>query len=283
VRRLLNRLVGFHPERSIPLFASKPFHKWFAKHTPNTLAGTRGKVFLFADEFSIYNDTSLAMTTVQLLEALGYAVEIAPHGESGRAALSKGLLGRARDCAAHNVSVLHPLISKEHPLVGIEPSALLSFRDEYPSLLRGRLAEKARELSTHALLLDEFIVREHEAGRLPRSVFRETRRTIRLHGHCHQKALVGIAPTVQALELVPGHEVRSIPSGCCGMAGSFGYEAEHYDLSQKIGELVLFPAVRSEPPDHIVCAPGTSCRHQIHDATKRHALHPAEILFQSLA
>jgi Fe-S oxidoreductase len=263
--------------------ASQPFHSWFRSHSPHTAAGQRGRVFLFADEFSIYNDTTLAITTVRLLEALGYKVEIPPQCESGRAAMSKGLLRRAKACAARNVALLHPLVTDDSPLIGIEPSAILSFRDEYPSLLRGTEREKALALAPRTLLLDEFLVREHEAGRLPRSVFRESRRVIRLHGHCHQKALVGLAPTIQALQLVPGLEVRPIPSGCCGMAGSFGYEAEHYDLSQKIGELVLFPAVRSEPANHLVCAPGTSCRHQIHDATQREALHPAEILFQSLA
>jgi len=283
LRRILNRLAGFHPDRTIPLMASQSFHAWFRDHSQHPSAGKRGKVFLFADEFSIYNDTALAITTVQLLEALGYKVEIPPQHESGRAAMSKGLLGLARHCAARNVALLHPVVTDDSPLIGIEPSAILSFRDEYPSLLRSPDREKALALAPRTLLLEEFLVREHKAGRLPRSVFRESSRVIRLHGHCHQKALVGLTPTIQALELVPGLQVRAIPSGCCGMAGSFGYEIEHYDLSQKIGELVLFPSVRSEPPDHLVCAPGTSCRHQIHDATHRQALHPAEILFQSLA
>jgi Fe-S oxidoreductase len=283
LRRALNRLTGFHPQRTIPLMAAEPFHTWFRKHLPHRSAGQRGKVFLFADEFSIYNDTALAISTVRLLEGLGYAVEIPRQHESGRAAMSKGLLRQARHCAARNVALLHPVVTDEIPLVGIEPSALLSFRDEYPSLLRGTDRAKALELASRTLLLEEFLVREHEAGRLPRSVFRESPRAIRLHGHCHQKALIGLDPTVRALSLVPGHSVRLIPSGCCGMAGSFGYEAEHYDLSQKIGELVLFPAVRSTPQDETVCAPGTSCRHQIHDATGRRALHPAEILLEALA
>jgi FAD/FMN-containing dehydrogenase/Fe-S oxidoreductase len=283
LRRILNRLTGFHPHRTIPLMAAEPFHTWFRKHSPHPSAGQRGKVFLFADEFSIYNDTALAISTVRLLEGLGYAVEIPRQHESGRAAMSKGLLRQARHCAVRNVALLHPVVTDEIPLVGIEPSALLSFRDEYPSLLRGTDRAKALELASRTFLLEEFLVREHEAGRLPRSVFRESPRAIRLHGHCHQKALVGLDPTVRALGLVPGHSVRLIPSGCCGMAGSFGYEAEHYDLSQKIGELVLFPAVRSTPQDETVCAPGTSCRHQIHDATGRRALHPAEILLEALA
>ena len=147
--------------------------------------------------------------------------------------------------SVRNVALLHPVVTDDSPLIGIEPSAILSFRDEYPSLLRGPDREKALALAPRTLLLEEFLVREHKAGRLPRSVFRESRSVIRLHGHCHQKALVGLTPTIEALEIVPGHHVRPIPSGCCGMAGSFGYEIEHYDLSQKIGELVLFPAVRS--------------------------------------
>lgn len=283
LRRILNRLAGFHPDRTVPLLANRSFRSWWREHTPHSSAGSRGQVFLFADEFSEYNDTGVTITTVLLLESLGYRVQIPDHGESGRAAMSKGVLTRARDCARKNVRSLAPIVSEQVPLVGIEPSAILSFRDEYPGLLRDKDREDALALAPHTFLLEEFLLREHDSGRLPREVFRETPRVIRLHGHCHQKALVGQVPTVRALELVPGHDVRLIPSGCCGMAGSFGYEVEHYELSQKIGELVLFPTVRKEPTEHTICAPGTSCRHQIHDATGRKALHPAEIFFDALA
>ncbi len=283
LRRLLNRLVGFHPERTIPPLSRVTLRRWFRKHRPHANAGKRGSVWLFADEFTDTQDAAVGIKTVELLEALGYAVDIPPHRESGRAALSKGLLRRARGLAADNVAALAPLVTADRPLIGVEPSALLCFRDEYPVLLRGKAQAEAHSLAPNCLLIEEFLVREFDAGRLPREVFAPADRTIRLHGHCQQKALAGLVPAKRALELPPGHKVRLIPSGCCGMAGSFGYEIEHYALSMRIGELVLFPAVRDTPEAHTLCAPGTSCRHQIHDGTGRHALHPAEILHAALA
>ena len=278
LRKIANKLTGFHPDRTIPLLPDQTLVQWFKGHVPHPQAGTRGQVYLFADEFTNYQDAQVGKHTVELLEKLGYQVLLPDQLESGRAALSKGFLKNARHLAEGNVRRLHPVVSAEHPLIGIEPSAILSFRDEYPELLRGDLQQQAKELSANCLLLEEFLVREHDAGRLPKTAFQENKQTIRLHGHCHQKALIGMLPTIRALELVSGHDVRLIPSGCCGMAGSFGYEKEHYDISQKIGNLVLFPTIRSQSKDTILCAPGTSCRHQIHDGTGRTALHPAEIL-----
>lgn len=282
VRRTLNRLSGFHPDRTIPPLSRVTLRRWFREHRPHPNAGRRGRVWLFADEFTDAQDASIGIKTVELLETLGYAVEIPPHGESGRAALSKGLLRRARKHAHANVSALAPITADDRPLIGIEPSALLCFRDEYPVLLRDDAQTKARLLADRCFLVDEFLIREFDAGRLPREAFAPSERIIRLHGHCQQKALIGLVPTKRALELPRGHKVRLVPSGCCGMAGSFGYEKEHYDLSMRIGELVLFPSVRETPEAHTVCAPGTSCRHQIHDGTRRRALHPAEILHAAL-
>ncbi len=282
LRKAANRLAGFHPHRSIPLLPRETLRSWFSHHQADAAAGQRGEVYLFADEFTNFLDSAIGIKTVQLLERLGYRVTIPDHVESGRSSLSKGLLKKARHLARQNVRRLHPLITDRKPLIGIEPSAFLGFRDEYPDLLRGDEQRQARELASHCLMLDEFLLREFSTGRLTNDVFRECSRVIRLHGHCHQKALTGISPTVRALELVPGHDVRLIASGCCGMAGSFGYEAEHYALSQEIGELVLLPTVRQEPKTSAICAPGTSCRHQIHDATGRRAQHPAEILWEAL-
>ena len=283
LRRAANTLSGFHPKRSIPLLPQETFRSWFGRHTPAATSGRTGEVFLFADEFTNYQDASIGIKTVELLERLGYRVSIPDHLESGRSSLSKGVLKKARGLARENVRRLYPLISAERPLIGIEPSAFLGFRDEYPDLLRGAARQQARELASHCLLLDEFLVREAEAGRIAPGSFLERKKVIRLHGHCQQKALVGLLPTIRALELVPGHDVRLIPSGCCGMAGSFGYESEHYQLSMDIGELVLFPAVRKEPESSVICASGTSCRHQIHDGTGRKALHLAEILRDAVA
>ena len=240
-------------------------------------------MYLFCDEFTNYNDTPVGVSAVRLLNRLGYEVVIPRHVESGRAHFSKGLIRDARKLAIRNVELLKDVVSEGSPLIGLEPSAILSFRDEYPDLVPASLKAAARDLGQNALLLEEFIIREADKGRIDRSVFTTRPQVIKLHGHCHQKALASIVPTVRMLELPPAYKVQVIPSGCCGMAGSFGYEAEHFEVSQKIGELVLFPAVRSAAPEVIIAAPGTSCRHQIKDGTGRVALHPAQILFDALA
>ena len=278
VRRLLNRAVGFHPDRTIPLAPKQTLLRWFAKHKPPAMAGQTGRVLLLADEFTNHLEPTIGIAAVELLEALGYAVTIPDTRESGRSALSKGLLRQARETIAENVRRLQPQVSEEVPLVGLEPSALLTFRDEAIDLATDDARESARQLASHSLLLDEFLVREAAAGRIGPEAFAPSPQTLLLHGHCFQKALVGNAPTVAALKLIPGVEVQIVPSGCCGMAGSFGYEREHYDLSQQIGELVLLPAVREASPETVVVAPGTSCRHQIHDGTGRSAVHPAVVL-----
>lgn len=281
-RRIANRLAGFHPDRTIPKAPRQTWVEWFQNRRQPTLVPTQGKVFLFVDEFTNYQEPQLGIQTVELLERMGYEVKWSPHAESGRSSLSKGFLRKARELASSNVRHFHPIITGQSPLIGIEPSAILGFRDEYPGLLRGQEALMAQELAPNCLLFEEFVVREFDAGRIEVGIFRPSQQVIRLHGHCHQKALSGLLPTIKALELVPGHDVRLIPSGCCGMAGSFGYETEHYKLSQSVGELVLFPAVRKEPLSSLICAPGTSCRHQIHDGTGRRALHPVEILRAAL-
>jgi FAD/FMN-containing dehydrogenase/Fe-S oxidoreductase len=278
--RLAARVLGFHPARALPALPPTTLRRWFARHTPAAGAGRRGRVWLLADEFTDTLDAPIGIKAVELLERLGYAVELAPVRDSGRTALSKGLLRRAARIAARNVAALADRVSTEHPLVGIEPSALLSFRDEYPALLHDDPAARARALAPHCLLIDEFLAREAEAGRIGRTDFRPAARKILLHGHCHQKALASLEPTVRVLELAVGQSVRVIPSGCCGMAGAFGYEAEHHALSMQIGELVLFPAVRGASDDAVVAAPGTSCRQQIRDGTGRTALHPIELMHE---
>ena len=235
-------------------------------------------MLLFCDEFTNFNDTKIGIAAVELLERIGFSVEIPKHVESGRAAISKGLLRMAREYAEQNVRALGPLVSENAPLIGIEPSAILSFRDEYPQLVSEDLKEQSKTLAKNALMFDEFVGRLIESDQLNSTMFRERDQTIRLHGHCHQKALASLKPTVQMLQLPKGYRVRLIPSGCCGMAGSFGYESEHYDVSMQIGELVLFPTVRAEPTESLIAAPGTSCRHQISDGTGKKALHPIEIL-----
>ena len=283
IRKMFNRLVGFHPDRTLPKLNRITLHRWFHSHRPLAPLGMRrGRVHLFCDEFTNYNDLDAGIATVELLERLGYEVVIPKHVESGRASLSKGMLRRAKKFAERNVRLLSGVVSRDQPLIGIEPSAILGFRDEYPALVDPTLREAARALAPHCLMLDEFIAREADAGRITPDYFTDQARTIHLHGHCHQKALASMEPTIWMLSLPRNYTVKTIPSGCCGMAGSFGYEAEHYEVSMKVGELVLLPAVRQIPPDDLIAAPGTSCRHQVHDGTGRHAKHPAEILREAV-
>ena len=280
---LVKRVAGFAQKRSLPTLHTTTLAAWHAEHAnPTSLAYPHGRVYLFCDEFTNYNDTPVGIKAVQLLNKLGYEVIIPRHVESGRAHFSKGLIRDAQKFAIRNVELLKDIVTTGAPLIGIEPSAILGFRDEYPDLVPDHLAAAAQALAKNALLIDEFVAREADAGRITRAAFKSEPRAIKLHGHCHQKALSSLTPTVKMLELPSGHKVSIIPSGCCGMAGSFGYEAEHYQISQQIGELVLFPIVRSASVDTTVTAPGTSCRHQIKDATGRTALHPVEILHAAL-
>lgn len=281
-RRLLNRLSGFHPDRTIPALPRRPFVRWLRDRTPSPTAGEKGRVWLFADEFTRTTDTHVGIATVELLEGLGYAVDLAPVEESGRTWLSKGLVRRARDLIQRNVTDLAPHLSAERPLIGIEPSALLTFRDEAIDLASAESRQTAAGVAEHALLLDEFLLREHRAGRIGADGFTDEPAEILLHGHCFQKALANPGDTAAVLGIPANYRVRAIPSGCCGMAGAFGYEKEHYDLSMKIGNLVLFPSVNASSAETLVAAPGTSCRHQVHDGTGRTALHPAEILRAAL-
>ena len=196
--------------------------------------------------------------------------------------MSNGLVNEAKRLAIRNVTRLKDLVTDDTPLIGLEPSAILTFRDEYPDLVPADLKAAAQHIAKNTFLFEEWVAREMEAGRISHDAFTTDARQVRVHGHCHQKALSSMVPVKKALSLPKNYAVQLIPSGCCGMAGSFGYEAEHYDLSMQIGELVLFPTVRQLADDVIISAAGTSCRHQIKDGTHRRAQHPAEILFDAL-
>ncbi|NCA11118.1 FAD-binding oxidoreductase [bacterium] len=278
ISTLVKRVLGFHPRRSLPPLPATTLRRWLSRRPPRRSPAPYGRVHLFCDEFTDTLDAPVGIKAVELLEALGWEVVVPDHVDSGRAQLSKGLVRTARDLARRNVELLSRIVADEAPLIGIEPSAILSFRDEYPDLVPERLAVAARNLAGHTLLIDEFLAREAARGRISSAAFTADRRTIKLHGHCHQKALSSLAPTVAALSLPQNYSVEVIPSGCCGMAGSFGYERKHFELSMQIGELVLLPAVRATGHDVLIAAPGTSCRHQIKDGTGRSALHPIEIL-----
>jgi FAD/FMN-containing dehydrogenase/Fe-S oxidoreductase len=288
LRRIANQLVGFHPDRTMPGLQPVKFSVCrlpFSVNNASQRATENGKlktVNIFLDEFTKYNDGVVGQKAVQLLQRLGYDVRIPDHVESGRTYLSKGLVRDARQIAIKNVTRLRDLVSAERPLVGLEPSAILTFRDEYPDLVPPELKADALRIAEHTYLFEEWLAREAATGYVTADSFTTEPRLVKLHGHCHQKAISTMQPVQDVLALPKNYRVEVIPSGCCGMAGSFGYEREHYDLSMQIGELVLFPAVRRADAATLIAAPGTSCRHQIKDGTGRHAQHPAEILFDAL-
>ena len=280
---LVKGMLGFARDRSLPRVGKTTLRKWIARQTRNPRQTEKGRtVYLFCDEFTEYNDVGIGQTAYRLLTALGYEVRLTKHLESGRTYLSKGLVRQAKVIANRNIRYLKDTITAETPLIGIEPSAILTFRDEYPDLADASLLAEADRLAGHALLIDEFLAREMDAGHINPGLFSGIPRTIKLHGHCYQKAFHLVDYTSKILSFPKGHQVTVIPSGCCGMAGSFGYEKEHYEVSMKVGELVLLPAVRDTPEEVLIVAPGTSCRHQIKDGANRTAYHPVEILWQAL-
>lgn len=296
---LFKRLIGFSVKRPIPALSPVTLRAWGRRHGlgngenrsesmsgsakgTDDAIGSKGTVYLFADEFTNYNESDIGIKAVMLLERLGYEVIIPRHRESGRTFLSKGLIRSARKIAVRNILILRDVITEERPLVGIEPSALLAFRDEYPEMAGKALEADAQRLASAALLIEEFICREIDRGNISPDCFTDRPAKVLLHGHCQQKAIASTAPTIRMLSLPVNYTVEEINDGCCGMAGAFGYEKEHYDLSMKIGEMVLFPAVRAASGETIITAPGTSCRHHIADGTGKKALHPVEVLYDAL-
>jgi Fe-S oxidoreductase len=276
----VKKFAGFAPERSMPLLYKTTLRSWYKKHQVEKPQPRR--VYLFVDEFTNYNDVEIGIKAILLLERLGYEVILPEHLESGRTWLSKGLVREAKKIANQNIRRLQPLITANAPLIGIEPSAILAFKDEYPDLADDDLLDAAKDLAQHSFLIDDFLAREIDRQHIHPGQFTSEPRSVMLHGHCQQKALSSVAGSVKVLSLPANYSVTTVPSGCCGMAGSFGYEKEHYQISQQIGELVLLPAVRSQGQDIIISAPGTSCRHQIKDGTGRKALHPVEVLYDAL-
>lgn len=276
VQSIIKRVLGIAPQRNLPAFQA-PLHRWFDKNViiPKK---PRGSLYFFFDEFTNYQDVEVGKAAIALLWRLGYEVKRVKHASSGRSQISKGLLDSARKRADKNVEVFFPIASKDTPVIGIEPSAILSFRDEYPRLVSPELREKAENLKQHVFLIDEFLAHELRSGNVHSEDFGAPKKAkVLLHGHCHQKALSGLGYTKDVLKAA-GYTPEIIPSGCCGMAGSFGYEKEHYHTSMDIGELVLFPKIRETDVEQIIVAPGTSCRHQIADGTGRIAKHWVEII-----
>ena len=276
--------MGFALERSLPAVQFTSLETWFKRYAKkNPQHGLKnGLVYLFADEFTNHNEVPLGQKTIKLLNRLGYGVEIPTDIISGRSFISKGMLVEAKALANSNIEKLQSLISADQPLIGIEPSALLTFRDEIPALVDVEKRAQAEALKPNCLLIDEFIAREFKAGKISRDAFHGNQQKILLHGHCHQKSIAGLTDTRIALSIPSQYEVELLPTGCCGMAGSFGYEKKHYKLSQQIANLVLFPRLLNKPIKSIIASNGTSCRHQIKDGIEQEGLHTAEILYNAL-
>lgn len=274
---LLKKWIGMAPKRTFPRLARVNF-TGFLKQFRGVVTQPR-RVILFIDEFTRYTDGAIGKDAIELLRRLGYGVELF-YGDSGRSFLSKGFLQQAQKRADRNIAYLKGRVSAEKVLVGVEPSALLSFRDEYPRLATDR--EGAKELAPHTKLVEEFLADEIKSGAIQSSSFTQLAKTIKIHAHCHQKALSNQKVTFDALNLPQNYTVTLIPSGCCGMAGSFGYEKQHYELSMKIGELKLFPTLRKASEDVIIAANGTSCREQIFQGAGKIAKHPVTILKEAL-
>ena len=280
----MKRWFGIAAARTLPRLHTTSLRKWFEIHqlAEAPKKNIKRTLYFFCDEFTNYNDTVIGIKAIRLLWRLGYEVHMPEHADSGRAHISKGFLKRAQQYARRNVALFKDLVAADTPLIGLEPSAILSFRDEYPRLVAESERTTTKELAQHCLLIEEFIMQEIGAGRITANAFTNERKHILLHGHCHQKALASVEPSAHILALPESYEVEVIPSGCCGMAGSFGYEQEHYEVSMQIGALVLFPAIRAAKGATIIAAPGTSCRHQITDGCDRQVQHPIEILHDAL-
>ncbi|NNF35395.1 MAG: FAD-binding oxidoreductase [Saprospiraceae bacterium] len=276
--------LGITSKRSLPLLKKTTFRKWYSDNYESLkeLFVSDKKVYLFCDEFTNYFDSDTGARAVILLLKLGYDVKIIEHPESGRAAFSKGFLHYAQKIANKQVDVFSDLVSEEAPLIGIEPSAILSFRDEYTRIVSKDRTENATRLSEHSYCFEEFLYKHFMLQSDPASTFNSKDNKILLHGHCHQKSLTDINKVAWLLSLPHNYSVEMIPSGCCGMAGSFGYEEEHFDVSQKISNITLLPAIIEKSSTHKIAASGVSCRHQVHDLASVKAFHTIDLLFDAI-
>ena len=276
---LLKKALGVAPARHIPRVYRQRFRQMHlslvAQYKP-----TGKEVVLFIDEFTNTLDVPVGEDALALLIRLGYQVKLY-QGDSGRTFLSKGFLKQAQDLARKNLNNLSPYLTKSIPVLGVEPSAVLSFKDEYPRMLSGD--PRAADLAKSSMTIEHFIAQEAAQGTISSKQFTRSHKEIKVHCHCHQKALENAKDTFDMLNLPEKYSVALINSGCCGMAGSFGYEKEHYQVSMDIGNLRLFPAIRKAEKHVEIAANGTSCRHQIEDGTKKKAKHPVTLLLEALA
>ncbi len=278
-RKITKSFLGIAKERTIPKYAKQTFRDWIKKQKPNKKE-TLKSIYLFIDEFTNLYDVQVGIDTYNLLQKLNYNILVTNHTESGRAQISKGFLAEAKKNANKNVAVFYDKISTETPLVGIEPSAILTFKDEYLRLANENILAQQIAKNTHTI--EEFISSEITIGNINASQFTKEAKTIKIHTHCHQKALSTSQATYAMLNIPDNYNVTLLNTGCCGMAGSFGYEKEHYDISMQIGENSIFPKIRNIAIDVELAVAGTSCRHQIMDGTKRKTEHPVSILWNAI-
>ncbi|WP_208542889.1 FAD-binding and (Fe-S)-binding domain-containing protein [Nocardioides euryhalodurans] len=280
MRRAMGRVIGIAPERPLPVFERETLPRWYGRRR-SVAPGSAGPVTFLADSFTSFTEPGVGRAAIELLEAAGHTVRLESGGCCGRASLSKGLVDDARKQAGALARRLSEGSEAGSPIVGCEPSCLFTLRDEHRALLPED--PHVRDVGGRVRQVEELLAEAIDDGRLvldPDSWL--AGRKVLYHGHCHQKAEVGTAATVALLARIPGAEVAEVDAGCCGMAGSFGFEAEHYDVSIEVGEDRLFPAVRAEPEDTVVAATGVSCRQQIQHGTERRALHPVELVRSAL-
>ncbi|MDB2384920.1 4Fe-4S dicluster domain-containing protein, partial [Polaribacter sp.] len=278
--KLAKSAMGVAVERSVPKLSKQTFDSWYKKYNTNSSIETKKTIYLFNDEFTNFYDVNIGQDAIYLLEKLGYEVKVIKHEESGRSYISKGFLKEAKIVCNKNITTFKNIITKETPLVGIEPSAILTFRDEYLRLADDKTS--AEKIATNSFTFEEFLAKELADNNIDINLFSTEEKTLKIHGHCHQKALSSTNDSFQIMNIPKNYKVTILNTGCCGMAGSFGYEKEHYKVSMQVGEDTLFPKVRNCSEDTEIVAAGTSCRHQIFDGTKRIAKHPITILKEAL-
>lgn len=274
---IAKKIMGVATQRSVPKLAKQPLSVWLQKHQSTN---SKKAIYLFNDEFTNYYDAEIGKDAVIVLEKLGYEVKTVSHEESGRSYISKGFLKEAKEITNKNVAIFKELISDKIPLIGIEPSAILTFRDEYLRLADDKTS--AEKISKNCFTIEEFLANEHANDKIDTSKFSNETKVLKIHGHCHQKALSSTHASFSILNIPKNYKVTIMNTGCCGMAGSFGYEKEHYKVSMQVGEDTLFPKIRNCSTNTEIVAAGTSCRHQIYDGTKRLAKHPVTILKEAL-
>ena len=270
-------IMGVSLKRSVPKLTSKTLKSWYNKQTHSS---SKKIIYIFCDEFTNFYDTEIGKDTVIVLKRLGYNPTFIKHPESGRSFISKGFLKEAKAIANKNVSIFKDLITNKRPLIGIEPSAILTFRDEYIRLADD--VNSAKIIAKNTFTIEEFLQNEFEKGNIRANQFTTEKKSIKIHGHCHQKALSSTQATFSILNIPENYSPTIMNTGCCGMAGSFGYEKEHYKISMQVGEDTLFPKIRNTSKETEIIASGTSCRHQILDGTNRYAKHPITVLREAI-